>query len=161
MCRLPSAVPVARLPPAARRLPRRPSAARRLHERSLAIREGSLGPEHPRVSYPLVGLAKVALAQRRTNEAVRHAERAAALREGARWRPRRSRRHDSCSLVPFGPLAETGDGPSNSPARRGMPTGKRARPRSRNSPRWRLGSRSGGTGLDGGEGRDARRTRPI
>ena len=51
--------------------------------RAVEIWEAGLGPSYPRLSYPLVGLARVSLAQRRYREAQQFAQRAMDIREQA------------------------------------------------------------------------------
>jgi eukaryotic-like serine/threonine-protein kinase len=61
--------------------------AKALYERALTIREKALSPEHPDIANSLVGLAEVALEQRRAGDAVGLARRAVALREQANAPP--------------------------------------------------------------------------
>jgi hypothetical protein len=58
-----------------------------LHQRALALREKALGPAHPHLAETLVGLGRVALAQRRASEAVSLARRAVGLREDGKSPP--------------------------------------------------------------------------
>ncbi|MFY0535681.1 serine/threonine-protein kinase [Nannocystis pusilla] len=53
--------------------------AEKLYERGRSLQESAFGTEHGSLTYVFQGLAKVALAQHRPNEAVLHSERAVAL----------------------------------------------------------------------------------
>jgi len=55
--------------------------AREGYARSLAVFEKTVGPDHPMLAFPLAGLGRVALAERRPADAMRHLERAIALHE--------------------------------------------------------------------------------